>query len=212
MGYFSRNTPQRGEICVRGHCVFKGYYKAQDKTDEVLTKDGWFHTGDIGEWQENGVLRIIDRKKNIFKLAQGEYVAVEMIETILIRAKYVMQLFVHGDSLKDYLVAIVVPDAETVLPWARQNGLPDDMAVLAQHPRLQKLLYDDLVATATASKLNGFQIPRQIHIEPNPWTIENGLLTPSMKAKRPSIKSHYQSQIDEIYSKPRLDGVTPAKL
>jgi len=212
MGYFSRNVPQRGEICIRGHCVFKGYYKAQDKTDEVLTKDGWFHTGDIGEWQENGVMKIIDRKKNIFKLAQGEYVAVEMIETILIRAKYVMQLFVHGDSLKDYLVAIVVPDAETVLPWARQNGLPEDMTTLAQHPRLQKLLYDDLVATATASKLNGFQIPRQLIIEPNPWTIDNGLLTPSMKAKRPSIKSHYQAQIDEIYNKPRLDGVPTAKL
>lgn len=212
MGYFSKNEPQRGEVCVRGNNVFKGYYKAQDKTDEVLTKDGWFHTGDIGEWQPNGTLKIIDRKKNIFKLAQGEYVAVEMIETILIRAKYVMQIFVHGDSLKDYLVAIVVPDAETVLPWARQNGLPEDMATLSQHPRLKKLLYDDLVATATASKLNGFQMPRQLHIEPVPWSVENQLLTPSMKIKRPSIKSHYQAQIDEMYAKPRLDGVPPAKL
>lgn len=212
MGYTSSTNPQRGEICVRGNNVFKGYYKAQDKTDEVLTKDGWFHTGDIGEWQPNGVLKIIDRKKNIFKLAQGEYVAVEMIETILIRAKYIMQIFIHGDSLKDYLVAIVVPDAETVLPWAKANGLPSDMATLASHPKLKKLLYDDIVATGTASKLNGFQLPRQFHIEPVPWSVENALLTPSMKLKRPSIKNHYQPQIDKLYTEPRLDGTPVAKL
>jgi len=212
MGYLSVNEPQRGEIVVRGNNVFKGYYKAQDKTDEVLTRDGWFHTGDIGEWQANGVLKIIDRKKNIFKLAQGEYVAVEMIETILTRAKYVMQIFIHGDSLKDYLVAIVVPDAETVIPWAKANGLPEDMATLAQHPRLKKLLYEDMVATGTASKLNGFQLPRQFHIEPSPWTVENGLLTPSMKAKRPTIKAAYSAQIDKLYTEPRLDGTPAAKL
>jgi long-chain acyl-CoA synthetase len=212
MGYFSANTPQRGEIAVRGNNVFMGYYKAQDKTDEVLTKDGWFHTGDIGEWQPNGTLKIIDRKKNIFKLAQGEYVAVEMIETILTRAKYVMQIFVHGDSLKDYLVAVVVPDAETVLPWAKANGLPTDMATLSQHPRLKKLLYDDIVATGAAGKLAGFQLPRNIHIEPVPWSVENALLTPSMKIKRPSVKSHYQAVIDKLYTEPRLDGTPPAKL
>lgn len=212
MGYTSATYPQRGEIVVRGNNVFKGYYKAQDKTEEVLTKDGWFHTGDIGEWQPNGTLKIIDRKKNIFKLAQGEYVAVEMIETIVTRAKYVMQIFVHGDSLKDYLVAVVVPDAETVIPWARANGLPTDMSTLASHPKLKKLLYDDIVATGTAAKLTGFQLPRQLHVEAVPWSVENALLTPSMKLKRPSIKSHYQAQIDGLYSLPRLDGPPPAKL
>lgn len=212
MGYTSGSYPHRGEIVVRGNNVFKGYYKAQDKTDEVLTKDGWFHTGDIGEWQPNGTLKIIDRKKNIFKLAQGEYVAVEMIETILTRAKYVMQIYVHGDSLKDYLVAIVVPDVETVIPWARANGLPTEMSTLATHPKLKKLLYDDMIATGTAAKLNGFQLPRQIHVEPVQWSVDNALLTPSMKLKRPSIKSHYQTNIDTLYTMPRLDGPPPAKL
>lgn len=211
MGYRSNANPQRGEVWVRGPNVFQGYYKAQDKTDEVLTKDGWFATGDIGEWLPNGTLKIIDRKKNIFKLAQGEYVAVEMIETILLRAKFSMQLFIHGNSLKDYLIAVVVPDAETLIPWARANGLPGDMATLCQHPRVKKLIYDDLVATGTASKLTGFQLPKNIHLEPEPWTTENAMLTPSMKLKRPSVKNHYNATLEKLYAEPRLD-VPAAKL
>ena len=123
MGYSSKNMPPSGEVCVRGPCVFGGYYKLPDKTAEAFDAEGWFHTGDIGAWTSTGCLRIVDRKKNIFKLAQGEYVAAEKIEMALLRCPLVAQMFVYGDSLQSCLVGICVPDADEVATWASANGL-----------------------------------------------------------------------------------------
>ncbi|EPB65024.1 hypothetical protein ANCCEY_15913, partial [Ancylostoma ceylanicum] len=110
LGYFSKD--EAGEVCVKGPIVFRGYYKNEEQTKEVLDEDGWLHTGDIGRWTKEGTLKIVDRKKHIFKLAQGEYVAPEKIENIYVRSKYVAQSFVYGESLKTCLIAVVVPDAE----------------------------------------------------------------------------------------------------
>lgn len=117
MEYTSNDTPYpRGEICFRGPSIFQGYYKNDEKTKEAI-HDGWLWSGDVGVVLPNGSIKIIDRAKNIFKLAQGEYIAPEKLENVYIQSPYIQQIFVHGDSLESFLVAIVVPDFDEVRKW-----------------------------------------------------------------------------------------------
>lgn len=197
MDYFAKDG--KGEICVRGPNVMKGYYKNQEKTDETIDKDGWLHTGDIGTWTKTGALKIIDRKKNIFKLAQGEYIAPEKIENIYVRAGPVMQVYVHGESLQAQLVAIVVPDPETFEAWCAQNGVKDSLVNLCNNENVKKMVLKEMNDLGKQSLLKSFEMAKAIHLEPEPWTVELGLLTPTFKSKRPQLRKHYESQITSMY-------------
>uniref|UniRef100_A0A3Q4GJT2 Long-chain-fatty-acid--CoA ligase n=1 Tax=Neolamprologus brichardi TaxID=32507 RepID=A0A3Q4GJT2_NEOBR len=165
-----------GEICVKGPNVFKGYLKDSERTAETLDADGWLHTGDIGKWLPNGTLKIVDRKKHIFKLAQGEYISPEKIENIYIRSEPVAQLYVHGDSLQSCLVGIIVPDPETMPGWAKKKGILGT--------------YEDLCKNTV----------KNIYIHNEMFSIQNGLLTPTLKAKRPELKEFFKAKIDELYN------------
>jgi len=111
MNYRITDKPfPRGEICIRSPCVVSGYFMQPDKTAEAIDEQGWLHTGDVGIVYPNGTIRILDRCKNIFKLSQGEYVAPEKVENILIQSNYIAQCLVHGDSFRDCTVGIVVPE------------------------------------------------------------------------------------------------------
>ncbi|KAJ0003902.1 hypothetical protein NQD34_010116 [Periophthalmus magnuspinnatus] len=189
-----------GEVCVKGPNVFKGYLKDPVRTAETLDPDGWLHTGDIGKWLPNGTLKIIDRKKHIFKLAQGEYISPEKIENIYIRSEPVAQLYVHGDSLQSCLVGIVVPDPEVMPEWAKKKGLSGSYQELCENPLLKKAIQEDLVRLGKASGLHSFEQVKNIHIHSEMFSIVNGLLTPTLKAKRPELKEYFKTQIDALYS------------
>jgi len=208
MNYLSTDTSHngmacrgRGEICVRGPSVFKGYYKDEKKTRETIDADGWLLSGDIGLWRTDGNLQIIDRKKNIFKLSQGEYIAVEKIENVLTQSLFIGQCFVYGDSFQSSLVAIVVPDEEAVAKWAADNGgnTSSTMEQLCQSKDLYKLIMDDIKTIGRRNGLHGFEIPKAIHLEHQPFTVENNLVTPTFKLKRIPLRQQYQSKIDELY-------------
>ncbi|KAF6280952.1 hypothetical protein mRhiFer1_009328 [Rhinolophus ferrumequinum] len=189
-----------GEICVRGPNVFKGYLKDPDKTKEALDSDGWLHTGDIGKWLPAGTLKIIDRKKHIFKLAQGEYVAPEKIENIYIRSEPVAQIYVHGDSLKAFLVGIVVPDPEIMPAWAQKRGIEGTYVELCANKELKKAILEDMMRLGKESGLHSFEQVKAIHIHSDMFSVQNGLLTPTLKAKRPELREYFKKQIEELYS------------
>ncbi|XP_016806490.3 long-chain-fatty-acid--CoA ligase 1 isoform X5 [Pan troglodytes] len=189
-----------GEVCVKGPNVFQGYLKDPAKTAEALDKDGWLHTGDIGKWLPNGTLKIIDRKKHIFKLAQGEYIAPEKIENIYVRSEPVAQVFVHGESLQAFLIAIVVPDVETLCSWAQKRGFEGSFEELCRNKDVKKAILEDMVRLGKDSGLKPFEQVKGITLHPELFSIDNGLLTPTMKAKRPEMRNYFRSQIDELYS------------
>uniref|UniRef100_A0A7S0R5D9 Long-chain-fatty-acid--CoA ligase n=1 Tax=Chlamydomonas leiostraca TaxID=1034604 RepID=A0A7S0R5D9_9CHLO len=190
----------KGEVLIRSPAGFSGYYKAQDKTDEVLERDGWFHTGDIGAITASGALKIIDRKKNIFKLAQGEYIAPEKIENVYQRSPLVAQVFVYGDSLRAHLVAVVVPDAEVLIPWAKERGLGGDLATLCASPHVREAVVKSMQEEARVAQLRGFEQVSAIHLHPELFTVDNELLTPTFKLKRPQAKAAFQPAIDAMYA------------
>ncbi|XP_072559777.1 long-chain-fatty-acid--CoA ligase 5 isoform X1 [Paramormyrops kingsleyae] len=198
MNYFASNS--EGEVCLKGKNIFKGYLKDPERTAEALDQDGWLHTGDIGKWMPSGVLKIIDRKKNIFKLAQGEYIAPERIENVYVRSGPVAQVFVHGDSLQSSLVGIVVPDPEVLPDFAVKLGVKGSLEELCQNQKLKKAILSDLVKLGKEAGLKSFEQVKELHLHPEPFSIQNGLLTPTLKAKRAELTKFFKSQIDSLYA------------
>uniref|UniRef100_H2ZCR8 Long-chain-fatty-acid--CoA ligase n=1 Tax=Ciona savignyi TaxID=51511 RepID=H2ZCR8_CIOSA len=189
----------KGEVCVKGTNVFVGYYKDEEKTKETLDEDGWLHTGDVGMWLPNGSLKIIDRKKNIFKLAQGEYIAPEKIESIFTQSPAVAQVFLHGESLKASLVAVVIPDAEALSTWCSGKGQNGTYQELCANENVKKLILEDLLAVGRKRGLKTFELPKKIHLSTELFSVENDLLTPTFKSRRPQLYQRYKTEIEEMY-------------
>lgn len=216
-GDSSSKPHSRGEICIRGPSCFIGYYKAPEQTREALDEDGWVHTGDVGEWDDRGRLIIIDRKKNIFKLAQGEYISPEKIETILSRNPMIQQAFVDGNSLKASLICVIVPEWDFIRLKIKEeiNISASKGQSIEELEKLEKANNDELLLSPQVKKwilteiksygktgnqeLKGFEIPRDVYFENEPFSIDNGLLTATFKLKRHEAKKKYASQIEEMY-------------
>ncbi|KAG7480745.1 hypothetical protein MATL_G00059440 [Megalops atlanticus] len=199
MNYYAKNG--EGEICIRGHSVFRGYLRDEERTAEALDSEGWLHSGDVGQWLPNGTLRIIDRKKHIFKLSQGEYIAPEKIENVYTRCVPVLQVFVHGDSLQSHLIGIVVPDPEVFTDWAKERGIVGAYEELCQNPDVKKAVLEDMIAVGKEAGLKSFEQVKDLYLHPEVFSVSNGLLTPTLKSRRVDIRRVFQEQISQMYSK-----------
>ncbi|XP_059653941.1 probable CoA ligase CCL6 isoform X2 [Cornus florida] len=207
MGYDALASVPRGEICLRGKTLFSGYHKRQDLTKDVLL-DGWFHTGDVGEWQTNGAMKIIDRKKNIFKLSQGEYIAVENIENAYLRCPLLTSIWVYGNSFESFLVAVVVPDRKALEEWAVNNHETGDFKSLCENLKARKYILDELNSTGQKNQLRGFEMLKSVHLEPIPFDIERDLITPTFKLKRSQLLKYYKERIDQLYNEVKATKVS----
>ncbi|KAF5933577.1 hypothetical protein HYC85_029748 [Camellia sinensis] len=198
MGYDALSSTPRGEICIRGDTLFSGYHKREDLSKEVLI-DGWLHTGDVGEWQPNGSMKIIDRKKNIFKLSQGEYVAVENLENVYGSVTGIDSIWVYGNSFESFLVAVVNPNKQVLERWAEENGVPGDFNSLCENPKAKQNVLVELTRIGKEKKLKGFEFIKAVHLDPEPFDVERDLLTPTFKKKRPQLLKYYQNIVDNMY-------------
>ncbi|OQR96123.1 long-chain-fatty-acid-CoA ligase, partial [Thraustotheca clavata] len=192
----------RGEICMYGPTIFMGYYKNPEKTAEALDENGWLHSGDIGIWTLDGRLKIVDRKKNIFKLSQGEYVAPEKIENIIKDSPFVNQSFVYGDSLHATLVAVVVPEEFEVAKFQ----LPGTFADWCADSTVARTILADLQRVSKQQGLLGYEIVNSIVLSAEPFSVDNNMLTPTFKIRRNDIKKAFMHQIDMLYAKEAVAG------
>ncbi|GFS87852.1 long-chain-fatty-acid--CoA ligase 1 [Nephila pilipes] len=198
MGYFSKDD--FGEICIKGPNVFKGYFKNEKITQESLI-DGWQHTGDIGRWLPNGCLQIVDRKKHLFKLSQGEYIAPEKVEAIYSESELVLQILVDGQSDQDYVVALVLPEPTTLKSWLKAKGhkLSEDISELLANKELRKNFLLELRKIGSQKDLNSLEQARNLAFLPEPFSVDNNLMSPTFKVRRGDARKHYESLILSLY-------------
>lgn len=204
-GYKHSNRPNpQGEVWVRGTSVTSGYFKDPKLTKESFTDDGWFKTGDIGEIAPDGSLSLIDRKKNLVKLSNGEYIALEKLESIYKTDALVLNLCVHADPTKDSPTALIVPSAKDIAKLALSLGLKDipdsatsidDVSHILENPALVKAVLQQLQKTGKNSGLRGTEIISKVYIVGEEWTSQNGFLTAANKIKRIEIMRKWGDKV-----------------
>lgn len=187
-----------GEILSRGPNTMQGYWGKSEATAEAIDAEGWFHSGDIGELDGEGFLRITDRKKEILVNAYGKNVAPAPIENVLKASRFVNQVVVIGDRRK-FLSALIVPDFEALAVWAGDRGIADaSPAALVANPEVRKLLGDEV--ESVNRRLAHYEQIVKWDLLPEEFTIEGGELTPTQKVKRRVIDQKYGDQIDAMYA------------
>ncbi|HPR62922.1 MAG TPA: long-chain fatty acid--CoA ligase [Thermoanaerobaculia bacterium] len=187
-----------GEILARGPNVFQGYYRDETATRESFTEDGFFRTGDIGLVDEEGFLKITDRKKDLIVTAGGKNIAPLPIEERFKRNLYISQAVMSGDG-RPYPIILLVPDFEALMDWANHSGITwEKKADLLEHPKVRQL-FDGIVESVNLL-LARYEQPKRYALLQEEFTIENGLLTPTQKVKRRVVAKQFQSEIDKVYA------------
>ncbi len=190
LGYFATDRPHpRGELLLKTANMFPGYYKRPEVTASVLDDDGWYHTGDVVAEVAPDRLMYVDRRNNVLKLAQGEFVTVAKLEAVFGNSPLVRQIYIYGNSAHPYLLAVVVPTEEALRRYAEKG-------VAALKP----LIADSLQNVAKEAGLQSYEVPRDFLVETTPFTLENGLLTGIRKLAWPKLKQHYGERLEQLYT------------
>ncbi|PVF94702.1 acetyl-CoA synthetase-like protein [Serendipita vermifera] len=209
-GYKAQGNPPQGEILVRGNSVTSGYYKRPDLNNDrsIFTEDGWFRTGDVGQFNEDGTLSIIDRVKNLVKLQSGEYIALERLETVYRTSSLVINVCVHATPESKQPIIIVFPheahlrDAIKAAASHGNSTLPPldaDLHRLCDDKAVRDLVLRDLVAIAKRNGLKSIEIVQGVVLGADEWTSQSGLVTAAQKVQRRNVESAFQEAIAAAY-------------
>ncbi len=195
---------KQGEIVVYGHNVMQGYYNLPEENAKVFTADGGFRTGDMGYLDDQGFLFITGRIKEQYKLENGKYVVPVPIEESIKLSPRVLNVMVHGAN-KPFNVAVIVPEPEGLKRWATERGLATDpYAQLLQHPDVKRLMLDEV--SKHTQEIKGFEKVRDLLLVADDFTVDNGMLTPSMKLKRREVLNRYGASIDALYAESTVEA------
>lgn len=196
----AKNNPiPRGEIAVRGNQIFLGYYKNPEETAKSITPDGFLLTGDVGQLLPNGSIKILDRNKNVFKLLSGaEFICPESVENQYTALPLIENVFLYGDYLKNYCVAIVVPKKDPLMKLAQQLNVHGTYEEVCKNPQIYEHIRQILHEAGQGGKVRLHEEPKKLYIEPKTFA-EQGLLTISMKTQRAKCRNQYKPIIDKLY-------------
>jgi len=202
-GYHATNKPNpQGEIWIRGTPVLEGYYQNEQESKDSITPDGWFKTGDIGEFDKNGHIKIIDRKKNLVKTLNGEYIAIEKLESIYRSATVVANICVYADQQKTKPIAIIVPAEPALKKLAESIGVKGDgIEDLSHNQKVQDAVLKELQQAGKQAGLSGIEIISGAVLADDEWTPQNGMVTSAQKLNRKIILKKYQKEVDAAYSR-----------
>jgi long-chain acyl-CoA synthetase len=199
-GYYSTNNPPQGEIWIRGGSVTSGYLELEKETKESYTDDGWFKTGDIGEFDSLGQLKVIDRKKNLVKTLNGEYIALEKLESIYRACNVVANICVYAAQDKNKPIAIVVPAEPALKQLASENGISGDgLETLCHDKKVNSLVLKAMQDAGRKGGLAGIEIIEGVVLVDEEWTPANGLVTSAQKLNRREIHKRYESEMKKAY-------------
>lgn len=203
-GYHITDKPHpRGEILVGGPMVSRGYFRLPQETEQVFTEeDGirWFLTGDIGQFDETGVLRIIDRKKDLVKLRTGEYISLGTIEMKLKTHSVIDSIFVYAYPGAENCVAVIVPNEQQLRKLTNPKDNEVAFANMCKDTQVVATLLKDLQAHGKKQGLGRWDIPAALYLSPDPWSPESGLVSPALKNRRKALTDHFKSEIDALYA------------
>ncbi|ANB13426.1 long-chain fatty acid-CoA ligase FAA4 [Sugiyamaella lignohabitans] len=197
-GYFAKNN--QGEVFIKGNPVSPQYFKNEKETKDAFTEDGWFMTGDIGEWTPSGSLKLIDRKKNLVKTLHGEYIALEKLESTYRSNPYVANICVYADSSHVKPIAIIVP-AEKAIHELCSDKKIDIHEDVAQDPRITSVIHKSILETGKAAGLSGVELLAGIVISPIEWTPQNGYVTSAQKLQRKKILEANKKAVEDVFKR-----------